>query len=236
MENELHRIWQMVHELSEQLVLNQKLAATLQSQTKALQTEAEGIKSEFALRRVNVDISKETFESELERTNAQIIIENQALQHENRQLSMLLKEFESSLQTIMTKFRNHTLAAQQHELTLTRHYESLILARETPALGIDPSTAANNACSLQRLVANLRNLVRALSGEEPTADDPSSSSTSDFYSIIESILSLPATSDWATEREAEIARLTEENAHFRRLLSIDPETMDSVGVSVDMSR
>lgn len=51
----------------------------------------------------------ETFESELERLNAQTIIENQTFLHENKQLSLLLKEYENTMETIMTKFRNHAV-------------------------------------------------------------------------------------------------------------------------------
>ena len=77
------------------------------------------------MRRVNADISKgpsktcelslelsaltELFESETERLNAQIIIENQTLLHENKQLSLLLKEYEGTMDTIMSKFRNHAV-------------------------------------------------------------------------------------------------------------------------------
>lgn len=53
----------------------------------------------------------EAFESELERMNAHTIIENQTLVHENRQLSMLLKEYEQTLDTVMTKFRSHSVCA-----------------------------------------------------------------------------------------------------------------------------
>lgn len=83
--------------------------------------------SGFVLRRFNVDLSKgelchslrgvalylckpsETFESELERKNAQLIIENQSLLHENKQLNTLLKEYETTLETVMSKFRNHSV-------------------------------------------------------------------------------------------------------------------------------
>jgi len=51
----------------------------------------------------------ETFESELERMNAQIIIENQTLLQENKQLSLLLKEYENTMETVMAKFRNHAV-------------------------------------------------------------------------------------------------------------------------------
>ena len=80
----------------------------------------------FTLRRVNADISKgviystfscladcsfiiELFDSELERLNARMIIENQTLRHENKQLSLLLKEYEKTMETIMSKFRNHAV-------------------------------------------------------------------------------------------------------------------------------
>ena len=84
--------------------------------------------SGFALRRFNTDIAKgpsvlcspcaagpdpasaaETFESEVERMNAHVIIENQTLLHENKQLGLLLKEYENTMETIMTKFRNHAV-------------------------------------------------------------------------------------------------------------------------------
>jgi hypothetical protein len=41
--------------------------------------------------------------------NAQIVIENQTLLHENKQLSILLKEYEGTLETVMAKFRNHAV-------------------------------------------------------------------------------------------------------------------------------
>ena len=51
----------------------------------------------------------EFFDSELERTNAQIVIENQLLVQENKQLSVLLKEYEQTMETVMSKFRNHAV-------------------------------------------------------------------------------------------------------------------------------
>ena len=56
-----------------------------------------------------ISTTTETFESELERLNAQTIIENQTFLHENKQLSLLLKEYEGTMETIMTKFRNHAV-------------------------------------------------------------------------------------------------------------------------------
>jgi hypothetical protein len=54
--------------------------------------------------------SAEEFESELERLNVQLVTENQALQQENRQLSSLLKDYESTLEAVMGKFRAHAVS------------------------------------------------------------------------------------------------------------------------------
>lgn len=43
--------------------------------------------------------------------NAAIVIENQTLQHENKQLNGLLKEYETTLETVMTKFRNQAVSS-----------------------------------------------------------------------------------------------------------------------------
>jgi hypothetical protein len=65
---------------------------------------------------VNELVHAESFESELERMNAQIVIENQTLLHENKQLSILLKEYEGTMDNIMSKFRNHAVCL--HRLCL----------------------------------------------------------------------------------------------------------------------
>jgi demethoxyubiquinone hydroxylase (CLK1/Coq7/Cat5 family) len=41
--------------------------------------------------------------------NAQLVIENQTLQHENRHLTILLKDHETTLEQIMNRFRNHAV-------------------------------------------------------------------------------------------------------------------------------
>lgn len=143
MDNDLLRVWHLVHELSDQLVQNQKITSTLQSQASLLKVRLDSshrvrltIKSPLEPSRTHrywlcittlqyghIQRSVacpswycfspyrriESFESELERMNAQIIIENQTLLHENKQLSSLLKEYEGTMETIMSKFRNHAV-------------------------------------------------------------------------------------------------------------------------------
>ncbi|KAF8956083.1 hypothetical protein BDZ97DRAFT_1672209 [Flammula alnicola] len=254
MDNELILVWQVVNELSEQLAHNQKLTNALKSQAGILKDQASQATSGFALRRVNADISKETFESEVERLNAQIIIENQTLLHENKQLSLLLKEYESTMDTIMTKFRNHALAAQQHELTLTRHYEALLIARDSQSLSSDLVSNTNMSQSIQRLCHYLRGLLKTMAGENY---DPYQNVDSDYDGLgfdgvdLEELTNLLETldergaggypdttgrEDWALERECEISRLERENEELRRMLGIDEENMATHGVTVDLDR
>ena len=93
----------------------------------------------FVLRRFNADLSRgvcaclkpkkanggertEVFDSELEKMNASLIIENQQLQHENKQLNALLKEYEGTLEMVMTKFRTQAVRRNfvLHEKVLTK--------------------------------------------------------------------------------------------------------------------
>ncbi|KAJ7269320.1 hypothetical protein B0H12DRAFT_1095213 [Mycena haematopus] len=255
MENELVRIWQIVHELSEQLAQNQKATSALQAQAAALKNQATHTGTGFVLRRFNTDIANETFESELERMNAQIVIENQTLLHENKQLSILLKEYESTLDTVMVKFRNHALATQQHELNLTRHYEALLLTRETQNLSMDLASGTDLARSLQHVSQLLRGMLRSMAGEDtdllsPDPDYDGGESGAGFVdpSDLEALVNaLDETGqpgytgtngreDWAFERECEIVRLEQENAELRRMLGIDPESLAASGVNLDLER
>ncbi|KAJ7897298.1 hypothetical protein B0H14DRAFT_400135 [Mycena olivaceomarginata] len=249
MENELVRIWQIVHELSEQLAQNQKTTAALQTQAASLKNQATHTGTGFVLRRFNTDIANETFESELERMNAQIVIENQTLLHENKQLSKLLKEYEGTLETVMAKFRNHALATQQHELNLTRHYEALLLTHETQNLSMDLASGTDLARSLQRVSQLLRGMLRSMAGED-TYLNPETESPSNFVdpADLEALLSAldepgqpgyagtEGREDWALERECEITRLEQENAELRRLLGIDAESLAASGVHLDLER
>ena len=199
--------------------------------------------------------------------NAQIIIENQTLLHENRQLTTLLKEYEGTMETIMAKFRNHAvrpilplyrslsecvlqLAAQEHELRITRHYEALLIARDAQSLTTDLTAASNHSQSLRRLCNNFRNLVRSMAGEEQQqllqlSDVPFDNSLLEFNfeEIIQKLedegtavyIGEDAQEDWALEREVEISRLEKENEELRRMLGIDPRSMEEKGVILDQA-
>ncbi|KXN90095.1 hypothetical protein AN958_05100 [Leucoagaricus sp. SymC.cos] len=270
METELLRVWQLVSELSEQLARNQELATSLKNQAVVLKVlhstsyslplfrliplegRADQSCSGFSLRRFNVDISQEEFDSELERLNAQIIIENQTLLQENKQLSTLLKEYESTMETIMAKFRNHAAAAQQHELTLARHYETLMHTRESQGIAADATVNTVMLQSLHRLSRHLQPLLRLMSGEEvetepsspplDTSLDPSSlpqeiEELQRLMQVLEEQANIEfedkGRQDWASQREWEIRRLKEENTILRKTLEIDRENIQARGLAVD---
>ncbi|TFK70433.1 hypothetical protein BDN72DRAFT_818754 [Pluteus cervinus] len=253
MDSELIRVWQLINELSEQLAQNQKLASTITLQSGELKAQASEANSGFALNRVNTNISQETFESELERTNARIIIENQTLLHENKQLSVLLKEHEDTMANIMAKFRNHSLAAQNHEKTLIRHYETLLHSRANQNYTMDLATSTHITRSLARLSHYLRALLRSMAGEEPENDiiiafeseheirliDPSELQT--LLDALEgrteeNYPGTEARGDWVVEREHEIARLERENEELRRSLGIDATSIAERGITVELDQ
>ncbi|KAH8099705.1 hypothetical protein BXZ70DRAFT_1065230 [Cristinia sonorae] len=162
----------LLQQLIDQNEYNRKMCASLTTLAVEVKTQAVEAAAVTPLHRVNVDLSKEVFESELERTNAQAVIENHSLLHENRQLSVLLKEYEQTMDTVMAKFRSHALAASQHEQTLVRHYEKLMQSRETSPQS-DPSNNTNIAISVHRLADLLRALTRSMAGDEaPESHQP----------------------------------------------------------------
>ncbi|KAG9015463.1 hypothetical protein FRB94_000068 [Tulasnella sp. JGI-2019a] len=253
-EGALIAVWQLVAELSEQLNANRAATAALQAQAGVLKGQAVHNGTGFVLRRFNTDLSKETFESEVERMNAALIIENQQLQHENKQFNVLLKEYEQTLETVMSKFRSQAHAAQQHELTLTRHYESLLLSRETSVLNQDLTTSTKLSASLSRLSSLIRKAIRANAGEDPEETEPFSL-PDNMIDPVTGELVLPGSSqgssmiptrnsqdsdypvslgdgeDWAIERESEINRLEKENEELRKLLGIDAGSAVIIGAS-----
>ncbi|KAF9654168.1 hypothetical protein BDM02DRAFT_3157776 [Thelephora ganbajun] len=249
MDSDFIRAWTLIHELSDQLAHNQKMISTLASQAGRLQAEAGHFAaSGFNLRRFNTEISKERFESERERTNAATVIENHALVQENRQLSLLLKEYEHAMENIMNKFRSYTVAAQQHESNIVRHYETL-LTQESQPTRPDFINPAATAMPLFHLSHNLRALVYAIAGrpepdtpgqedaseEEAKADGNPTENPQDIESD-EALLALIENHDWMVDRETEIQRLETENEQLRKMLGIDEASAREYGLLADEER
>ncbi|PSS29710.1 hypothetical protein PHLCEN_2v2858 [Hermanssonia centrifuga] len=125
------------------------------------------------------------------------------------------------------------MAAQQHELTLTRHYENLLLARESSSMQEDLSNNTTIADSLQRLSESLHALLHSMAGEEPP-NHQNEGGIEEAERLLDSLLD--NREDWATERESEIARLEQENEQLREMLGIDKATAKTQGWLEDEAR
>ncbi|GAA5910551.1 hypothetical protein JCM6882_008554 [Rhodosporidiobolus microsporus] len=177
--SDMERLWALLTELSGQLSQNRQQTEELHRRADELKAQAVHTQTGFTLRRFNLDVSQEEFDSELEKMNVSLVLENQTLQQENRQLTSLLKDYEGTLEAVMGKFRAHAHATQQHHLDLIRHYESLLLSMPVtipppPEGATDPSNPEAPALdplhlqlSLSHLASLLRKALRAMNGEDP---------------------------------------------------------------------
>ena len=101
---------------------------------------------------------------------------------------------------------------QEHELELIRKYEASLLAKEAEQLLEDLDTNMAFSSSVSMLGKNLRKAMRALDGE----DTQESGDERDDMNVL-------AASEWALDRECELARLERENAELRRMLGLEVE-------------
>ncbi|GLB38262.1 hypothetical protein LshimejAT787_0501270 [Lyophyllum shimeji] len=210
--DQLGQLWALIQELSEQLNQNRSISVSLHGQAGNIKNQAVHSQTGFVLRRFNLDKTKEEYDAELERMNATIAAENQALQHDNKQLNTLIKEYEQTLESLMSTFRNRAQDVQERELSLIREYETKLLARQEEHVAQDLANSTAISESLVRISHLLRHVLRSLGGED--TDTPTS--TTDEEEIREP-WSSTAASDHALEREIELARLQRENEELKRM-------------------
>jgi len=146
--------------------------------------------------------------------NANLAQENIALQNDNKQLSMLLKEHEQAVESIMNTFRHHAHTAQLKELQITQHYEQLLSSKEDLYLRRCLTTETDQSRALAKVSYLLRKALRASNGEREGDEAPNKSCEGRGYNVT------APTEDWALERETELARLEKENAELRLLLRL----------------
>ncbi|KAL0960999.1 hypothetical protein HGRIS_005992 [Hohenbuehelia grisea] len=248
-DQDLMQLWALIGELSEQLNQNRSLAVSLYAQANNVKSQSVHAQNGFVLRRFNMDKSQDAYDSELERMNIAISSENLGLQHDNKQLNALIKEFETTLETLMTNFRNKAQGVQERELSLIREYETKLLALEEDNVTQDLATTTAMSESLARLSHVLRQVLRLQGGEEPepnptgptdtsavsgpvpgpsTQPDPSTSAPGTenmeyFDEDREPWTSISAAgAGHALEREIELSRLEKENEELRRMLGLVP--------------
>ncbi|KAI5833528.1 hypothetical protein K523DRAFT_361082 [Schizophyllum commune Tattone D] len=244
--SELNHLWQLITELSEQLNENRSLSVSLYTTAADIKNQAVHSQNGFVLRRFNLDKSQEEYDAELEQMNQSMAAENQALAHDNKQLSGLIKEYESTLDTLMTNFRNRAQDVQDHELSLVRSYEEKLLQLEEDNAKTELQYTTELSNALARLGQYLRGLSRLEGGEpvegeedttstnEPAAEGPDEASVQlsapkededgqePNSPTFEEVMVAPTSYDHALQREIELARLEQENAELRRMLGLLP--------------
>jgi len=104
------RLWGIISDLSEQLNQHRATASALRNHAEGIKSQAIHSQTGFVLRRFNTDKSQEDYDSELDRMTNAIAAENQALQYDNKQLNILIKEYEQTLETLMTTFRKRAVS------------------------------------------------------------------------------------------------------------------------------
>ncbi|KAH7885338.1 hypothetical protein F5I97DRAFT_1810686 [Phlebopus sp. FC_14] len=221
-ESDLTRLLGTIQELSEQLTQNRALSISLHTSAGVVKTQAAHSKTGFVLRRFNLDKPQELYDAELERMNSSLTAENQALQHDNKQLGTLIREYEQTLESVMSAFRTRARDVQEHELALIRDYESKLLAKESENLLRVLSGSTAESASLGRISATLRHLMRVINGEETPGTGSRTLGIAEDFEFGER-----EEEDWALERECELARLERENAVLRRMLGLEVPEQES---------
>jgi len=216
-EQDLLQLWSLIAELSDQLNQNRSLSVSLHAQAGSIKNQAVHSQTGFVLRRFNLDKSKEVYESELERMNAAMTADNWSLQHDNKQLNAMIKEYEQTLETLMSTFRNRAQDVQERELSLIREYETKLLAREEENATQDLASSTMVSESLARISHLLRQFLRSQGGED--AELPSS--RVDENEDREPWTAVSA-AEYALERDIELARLEKENEELRRMMGLVP--------------
>ncbi|TDL17831.1 hypothetical protein BD410DRAFT_806974 [Rickenella mellea] len=82
-----------------------------------------------------------------------------------RKLNTLSKKYEQTVETVMNAFRGRALDVQLRELSIARHCEAQLLARESRAM--EYQLSANSALSVivARVSQRLRKVIRSMNGE-----------------------------------------------------------------------
>ncbi|EIW80927.1 hypothetical protein CONPUDRAFT_89999 [Coniophora puteana RWD-64-598 SS2] len=225
---DLLRLLGIIQELSESLNQNRALSISLHNVADNVKAQAVHSQTGFVLRRFNLDKPKEEYESELEHMNAALTSENMSLLHDNKQLLSLIKEYEQTLENVMSAFRTHARDVQERELALIKEYELKLLERESENGKRDLGITSQQSAGIARISQTLRLLMRELNGEgaspipQTEEDSPLVALTAlDNDDDDSEMHEVDIMDDHALERECELARLVKENLMLRRLLGED---------------
>ncbi|KAG2207315.1 hypothetical protein INT46_004776 [Mucor plumbeus] len=174
MEEEIiQKIYKLTNELAAQQQSNQDLASTLNSQLADLKTKAAAKSSSDEDQDVLIphpllpeqrDQVLEDLQNRLEKALSDqhsTLLTNQNLEKEVNELQGLVKEYESGLETITSKFRTHANATTEGQIRLRREYEALLNAEKVD-LSVEKGTTAALFVENTMLQTQLRQLSKSL--------------------------------------------------------------------------
>ncbi|TEB39750.1 hypothetical protein FA13DRAFT_1751031 [Coprinellus micaceus] len=210
-EPDIMQLWGMITQLGEQLSQNQAMSVSLYTTAGKIKNQSSNLQSGFVLRRFNTDKSQEEYDAALEHMSAGIAAENQGLLHDNKQLSSLIKEYEQTLETLMSTFRNRAQHVQERELSLIREFETKLLAREEENASTELQANATISNAITRLSYLFRQLLREHGGE--SLEPPSASDEAG----VRDPWAVTSPAEHALDREIELERLQKENEELRRM-------------------
>ncbi|KAI0045886.1 hypothetical protein FA95DRAFT_1494862 [Auriscalpium vulgare] len=219
-EQDTSRLWALLTELMEQLAQHKQATARLHAAATSVKNQAIHSQTGFVLRRYVWSEGFE-YEAELERMNAAMSAENLALQHDNKQLTALIRDYETTLESVMSQFRVRAHEVQERELTIIRDFEARIIARETVAQEQQLAASTTFSESLTHVSRLLRQTMRSLGGEDIDTPPPEEEDLGPWDEL--------AASEWALERECELSRLEKENQMLRRLMGEPIEEVQGPG-------
>ncbi|CAH1765995.1 6413_t:CDS:2 [Entrophospora sp. SA101] len=141
------RLKKFIQDLCNQLAINRDHTKNLEQKLEILRNRTQELE--------NPILCQNFKGTELERQNAFLTFENQQLNEENSELSLIIKEYENTLQIIMNKFRSQSYEVQQNKLELKQHYESLLNEEKSQKEQI-----ISENVSLQTHISTISSLVR----------------------------------------------------------------------------
>lgn len=238
--DEVSQLWSLLGDLSTQLKTNRAAADDLRRQADDLKGQLHHARTGYALRRFNVDLSTETYHSELERMHVSLVRENNTLAYENRQLTLLAREYHTTLESVMTKFRNFCHATQSHVLNLTAHYERQLSATSYNQAHDALTASTTSTATLEQLGTLVRRALRAAEGEDPGDLNLDPNTDAMLGPLGDNLGGMPSfygsggyfgkwhdsaadAADAALERQVNEQHLYEENRVLRSLLGIAEE-------------
>ncbi|KAI9346367.1 hypothetical protein BD770DRAFT_463100 [Pilaira anomala] len=169
MEDEIiQKIYKLTTELASQQQNNQDLASGLTNQLTELKQKADTKYTDddvfipYPLSAEQRDEVLETLKERLETALSEqqkTLAVNRELEKECNELQMLLKEYESGLETVANKLRTHASASTEGQLRLRREYEALLNAEKgtTTALFMENTMLQTQ---LRQLSKSLREAYR----------------------------------------------------------------------------